>query len=86
MIRINEIRQFLGAALRFSSDLRNNGQISDLSPIMYAFWTTSGFHPSALDFCKKVGIWAVSGEAILKLTNEYSIDIRSSENPVDLEQ
>lgn len=71
-----EIRKFIGGALLKLDELRKEGKINVLSPIVYAFWTTSDFHIHAKEFSRKMGIWHLDGMALaeyvikLELVNE----------------
>lgn len=59
-----EIRKFIGGALLKVDDLRKQGKISVLSPVVYAFWTTSDLHIHAKEFSRKMGVWHLDGMAL----------------------
>jgi len=59
-----EIRKFIGGAILKIDELRKQGKINVLSPVVYAFWTTSDLHINAKKFSRKMGIWHLDGMAI----------------------
>lgn len=67
----SEVRKFIGGALKVVDEFRKNRKINVLSPIVYAFWTTSSFHNNAKLFCRDMGIWYMDGmtlaEYVIKL-------------------
>jgi hypothetical protein len=66
-----EIRKFIGGAVLIVDELRKLGKINVLSPVVYAFWTTSNLHIHAREYSQKMGVWHLDGmalaEYILKL-------------------
>lgn len=71
-----EIRKFIGGAILKSDELRKQGKINVLSPVVFAFWTTSELHLHAKEYSRKMGIWHLDGMALaeyvvkLDLVNE----------------
>lgn len=59
-----EIRKFIGGAILKVDELRKQGKINVLSPVVYAFWTTSDLHVNAKEFSRKMGVWHLDGMAI----------------------
>lgn len=59
-----EIRKFLGGAMLKQDELRKENKIRVLSPVFYAFWTTSDLHANARTFSQKMGIWHLDGLAL----------------------
>ena len=72
-----EIRKFIGGALLRQEELRKENKIRVLSPVFYAFWTTSDLHVNARTFSQKMGVWHLDGlalaEYIIKLDLEDEI-------------
>lgn len=54
-----EIRKFIGGAILKLDELRKQGKVGVLSPVVFAFWTTSDLHVHAKEFLEKwaFGIW-----------------------------
>lgn len=75
-VKENEIRNFIGGAILKLDELRKQGKINVLAPVVYAFWTTSDLHVHAKVFSRKMGIWHLDGMALaeyvikLELLNE----------------
>lgn len=75
LVRLNELRTFVGGAMQrvanhldpliFRSGL--------LAPVVYAFWTTSDFHPSARQYAADIGIWHLNGNAVSQLAMRVGI-------------
>lgn len=59
-----EIRKFIGGAVLKIDELRKQGKINVLSPVVYAFWTTSDLHVHAKEFSRKMGVWHLDGMAL----------------------
>jgi len=59
-----ELRKFVGGAILKLDELRKQGKINVLGPIVYAFWTTSDLHVHAKEFSRKMGIWHLDGMAL----------------------
>lgn len=73
----SDLRKFVGGALLIVDEFRDNNKINVLSPIIYAFWTTSSFHINAKEYAKKMGIWYLDGltitDYVIKLDLELEI-------------
>lgn len=71
-----EIRKFIGGAVFVLDQLRKQGKLNILSPVVYAFWTTSDLNSSAKIYSRQMGIWHLDGMALaeyvlkLDLVNE----------------
>lgn len=63
-VTTNELRQFVGACKAKVREFTISGKIGPLTPIIYAFWTTSYFDPKALDYAHQMGIWFMDGYSI----------------------
>jgi len=75
----SEIRKFIGGALQVTDELRKQGKLNVLSPIVYAFWTTSDLHRNAKDYSRKMGIWHLDGMALA----EYVLKLELNEEIFD---
>lgn len=75
-VKETEVRNFIGGAILKLDELRKQGKINVLAPVVYAFWTTSDLHIHAKVFSRKMGIWHLDGMALaeyvirLELVNE----------------
>ena len=56
-----EIRKFVGGALKKINDFRKSGLVSPLTPIVFAFWTSSDFDQPAKKYAQNMGIWLLNG-------------------------
>lgn len=74
LVTLNELRQFVGAAMRFISSLREAKSIPGYGPVLLAFWSTGEFHSSALNYARDIGVWTVAGESFVKLTESFGVD------------
>lgn len=75
LVTLNDVRQFVGSTVRFVADLRSRRQIPDAGPVLMAFWTTSYFHSSAMEYSRNIGLWTVDGRAIVNLTRHCKVPI-----------
>lgn len=69
----SDVRAFVGGATKARHDLVVQRKIFPLSPIVYAFWTTSDFDPNAKIFCRSLGLWYLSGRALARYV--YKLDL-----------
>ncbi|MBF0339074.1 MAG: restriction endonuclease [Nitrospirae bacterium] len=67
-----EIRKFVGGAIREIHEKKSN--IGALTPVIYAFWTTSDFHTSAIRYARALGIWYLNGLGLAQLS--YNVGIK----------
>lgn len=75
LISLDQLRGFLGAAVVLADKIRREEErIGLFSPIIFAFWTTSDFLPSARDFAREAGIWCLGGLAIAQLTLNLQLE------------
>lgn len=58
------LRSFVGGAVRWRHQLAAEGKIGALSPVSFAFWTTSSFEPNARKYARAVGIWYMEGRTL----------------------
>src|SRR6266478_7627879 len=69
MIVESDLREFVGAAVRRSSDPLDGATYRGaiFAPLSLAFWTTSDFQPSAKRYAKAVGLWYLNGTGLAQL-------------------
>jgi hypothetical protein len=60
----SRIREFVGAATLKKHSLQTDGSIGPLTPVLFAFWTTSDFDPNAKKFSRAVGLWHMDGHTL----------------------
>lgn len=58
------LRSFIGGAVRWRHKLAAEGKIGALSPVSFAFWTTSSFEPNARLYARAVGVWYMEGRTL----------------------
>lgn len=61
VISETQLREFVGAATLERHKLLKQGSIGPLSPVIFAFWTTSDFDQSARRFARELGMWYMDG-------------------------
>ncbi len=67
-VTVNELRQFVGAATLRVHEMRiGKSSYAALNPVVLAFWTTSDFNASAVEYANKVGMWILNGRALAQL-------------------
>ncbi|MFH0989175.1 MAG: restriction endonuclease [bacterium] len=64
-----DVREFIGSATRRAFLLKRTyaSKVGSLQPIVFAFWTTSDFHPLAKAYAREMGIWYLGGLALTQL-------------------
>jgi len=72
-VKETDVRAFVGGAMKVKHDLSSAGKIFPLSPIVYAYWTTSDFTQSAKKFSRDLGIWYLSGRALAQYVSELKL-------------
>ncbi len=87
LIGEKEIRSFVGGAIKKSFDYirKNLYEVGTgiFSPIIYAFWTTSDFHPRAKKFCNEVGLWSLNGLALSQLAIRVGFTTDNLDNKIE---
>ncbi|MHB8087129.1 MAG: restriction endonuclease [Anaerolineaceae bacterium] len=73
-VSLPEVRSFIGGALIKQDELkREYSRYGILSPVVYAFWTTSNFNAEAQNYSNQVGIWYLNGMALAQLANKLDM-------------
>lgn len=71
------IREFIGGALLHAQNVRitlpNDAGI--LTPVIYAYWTTSDFHVEARKYARSMGIWYLNGIGLIQLAIRAGLKI-----------
>jgi len=64
-----DLRCFVGGALRKAGDPGDNltYRRAHLAPLVFAFWTTSDYHPSAKSYARAMGLWYLNGIGLAQL-------------------
>jgi len=72
---INEklLREFVGASLLKRHELAGEGKIGPLTPVLYAFWTTSDFDPNAKKFARQTGLWYMDGLTLATYVTDLTL-------------
>lgn len=75
LISENDLRCFVGGALRRAAD---PGDIltyrrAHLAPLVFAFWTTSDYHPSAKSYARAMGLWYLNGIGLAQLAMRLGV-------------
>lgn len=73
VITETQLREFVGAAVLKKHELQLRGKIGPLTPVIYAFWTTSDFDPSAKIFARAVGLWFMGGRTLAKYVDSLGL-------------
>jgi hypothetical protein len=61
LINETKLREFVGAGTLRRHRLLQEGQIGPLTPVFFAFWTTSSFDQNAKKYARELGIWYMDG-------------------------
>lgn len=57
----SELRKFIGGATRRVHLIKRGGNAGALTPVVYAFWTSSDFEQNARSYAQEVGLWLMNG-------------------------
>jgi len=68
-----EIRKFVGGALKKLNDFRKSGKVGVLTPVIFAFWTSSDFNDSAKEYAKTMGIWFMNGRTLVEYLDKLDL-------------
>jgi restriction endonuclease Mrr len=70
----NDLRKFVGGSVKKLNDFRKAGKVGVLTPVIYAFWTSSDFAESAKDYAKTMGIWFMNGRTMIEYIKKLDLD------------
>jgi restriction endonuclease Mrr len=79
VVRETELRKFIGGAIKIADELRSRPDFGVLSPVLYAFWTTSDFDINAKKFARKMGLWFMNGPTLASYIKQLGIDVEIRE-------
>jgi len=68
-----QLREFVGAATLARHKLLKDGRIGPLSPVIFAFWTTSDFDQNAKLFARELGLWYMDGVTLAGYVTELGL-------------
>ncbi len=68
----SELRKFVGGATRRVHQLKREEKIGALTPVVYAFWTSSDFEKNAKKYAQEVGLWLMNGVTM----SQYLIELK----------
>jgi restriction endonuclease Mrr len=64
LIKETTFREFVSASALHRHGMVVDGKLWPLTPVIYAFWTTSDFEPGARDFGRRMGLWYMDGATL----------------------
>jgi len=68
-----EVRKFVGGALKKLNDFRKSGKVGVLTPVIFAFWTSSDFQDPAKKYAKTMGIWFMNGRTLVEYLDKLEL-------------
>ena len=73
-----DIREFIGGAILRADKLRGEHVFDTglLSPVSFAYWTTSDFHIAAKKYARRMGIWYLNGIGLAQLAKRAGVEIK----------
>ncbi|MEQ1838529.1 MAG: restriction endonuclease [Candidatus Nitrotoga sp.] len=71
----SELRKFVGGATRRVHQLKREERIGALTPVVYAFWTSSDFERNAKNYSQEVGLWLMNGVTM----SQYLIQLKMTQ-------
>jgi restriction endonuclease Mrr len=77
LISENDLRCFVGGALRRAADpgdIRTYRR-AHLAPLVFAFWTTSDYQPSAKSYARAMGLWYLNGIGLAQLAIRLGVSL-----------
>jgi restriction endonuclease Mrr len=70
-----EVRDFLGGALVRAVQVQRDNNYGLMSPVVFAFWTTSELNAKAMEYAKRAGVWYLGGLALAQLAARLQIPL-----------
>jgi restriction endonuclease Mrr len=73
-----DMREFIGGAILQADNLRNSNIFDAglLSPVSFAYWTTSDFHHLARKYAQRMGVWYLNGIGLTQLALRAGVEIK----------
>ena len=77
LVSENDLRCFVGGALRRAADPGDvvTYRRAHLAPLVFAFWTTSDYHPSAKSYARAMGLWYLNGIGLAQLAIRLGVSL-----------
>jgi restriction endonuclease Mrr len=75
VIKLNELKKFVGSCKARINELIRNGTIGSLTPVVCAFWTTSSFTIDATEYGNNLGLWCMDGLSIANCIERLDIEL-----------
>jgi hypothetical protein len=71
------LRQFIGGAILRAAQIREESKTDAglLTPVIYAYWTTSDFHHEARKYAKAMGMWYLNGVGVTQLALRAGVNV-----------
>ncbi len=73
-VREIDVRAFVGGAVKVKNDLALDRKILPLSPVVFAFWTTSDFDSNAKQYARSLGLWYLGGLSLAKYIQALDLE------------
>lgn len=70
-----ELRKFIGGAVKKLDEFRKAGKVGVLTPVIYAFWTSSDFDGPAKKYAQIMGIWFMNGRTMIEYLKKQNMEI-----------
>lgn len=70
----SEVRKFVSGALKKLNDFRKSGKVAVLTPVIFAFWTSSDFTDPAKSYAKAMGIWFMNGRTLVEFLHKLDLE------------
>ena len=74
IVKKSELRKFVGGALKKLNDFRKSGRVATLTPVIFAFWTSSDFDIPAKEYAKNMGIWFMNGRTFVEYLKALGLE------------
>jgi restriction endonuclease Mrr len=73
LIKETTFREFVGASALHKHKMVVDEQLWPLTPVIYAFWTTSDFEPTAREYGRRMGLWYMDGPTLAAYIQELNL-------------
>ncbi|HPG40609.1 MAG TPA: restriction endonuclease [bacterium] len=67
------LREFIGSSIHKLEQFRNDKKICALTPVLYAFWTTSEVEFRAKKYAQDMGIWIMNGSTFADYVLKFKL-------------
>jgi restriction endonuclease Mrr len=69
-----KLREFVGAATLRRHQLGREGRIGPLTPVIFAYWTTSDFEMNAKRYARDTGMWFMDGLTFATYASQFGLE------------